>query len=368
MVQAFERLGHIVEMEGLAVTSAKDNVSRPSAISRLRRALPRSAFELAQAATSGATFLPIRHRIAAFRPDFIYKRHAKYDFGPVLAARHSRVPVILEVNCVYSAPSLRKFEPVSFSSALAATERWIFDHVDRNIAVSTPLMRELLAVGPRARAVVMSNGVDHKRFVPDATLGAQVRQRLRIANEVVIGFVGTLWKWHGLDLLIDAFANVADSLKTRLLIVGDGEMRDALLRQCQARKVGDRVIFTGRVTHEEVAGFIAAMDITVLPAEHRSHACPMKVIEYMAAAKPVVGPDLPNLQEILTDGLDGLLFPPNDVRGFTECLERLSRNTALRQRLGAAARQKVEHELNWDSNARRVMALYEEIRRERAAG
>lgn len=362
MVKAFQRLGHQVDMAGVEVTSSRSQTQRPSLVSKVRRALPAPGFEVAQFVTSGGTYLPMRRRIVSYKPDFIYKRHARYDFGTVLAARRRGTPLILEVNCVYSAPSLRRYEPVSFSASLTRVERWIFDHADENIVVSTPLKHELHVVAPHASAVVMSNGVDHRHFVPNLEAGAAVRQRLGLGNEVVVGFVGTLWKWHGLDLLVDAFSRVAGEGRVKLLIVGDGEMREPLREMSQARNLQDRVIFTGRVSHEQVAGYVAAMDITVLPAEHRSHASPMKVIEYMAAGKPVVAPRLPNLQELLTDGIDGLLFPDKNAEALAQTIGRVSADEPLRRRLGAAARAKVEHELNWDRNARKVIDIFERIR------
>src|SRR5687767_4261500 len=178
MVKALRRLGHQVEMAGAEVTSSRSRQQRPSLVSTVRRALPAAGFEIAQFVTSGGTYPPIRRKIAAYKPDFIYKRHAKYDFGTVLAARRSGIPLILEVNCVYSAPSLRKYEPVSFPSSLIRVERWIFDHADENIVVSTPLKQELHAVAPGASALVMSNGVDHTHFAPNPAAGAAVRQQL----------------------------------------------------------------------------------------------------------------------------------------------------------------------------------------------
>jgi glycosyltransferase involved in cell wall biosynthesis len=85
----------------------------------------------------------------------------------------------------------------------------------------------------------------------------------------------------------------------------------------------------------------------------------------MAAGKPVVAPRLPNLQEILTDGVDGLLFAEKDAGALADAIGRVSSDQALRQRLGAAARAKVEHELNWDSNARKVIEIYERVCRKR---
>src|SRR4029453_16681861 len=88
IVRALERLGHEVLLHGLPVGEVRPN-GRSSAVSRVRDLLPASAFELAQLATSGGTYMPLRRTVESFRPHFIYKRHAKYDFGTVLAARRS---------------------------------------------------------------------------------------------------------------------------------------------------------------------------------------------------------------------------------------------------------------------------------------
>src|SRR5687768_13418729 len=252
MVKALRRLGHDVQMAGAEVTSARSQTQRPSLVATVRRALPAWGFEAAQFVTSGGTYAPIRRRIAAYKPDFIYKRHAKYDFGTVVAARRTGIPLILEVNCVYSAPSLRKYEPASFPAGLQRVERWIFDHTDENIVVSTPLKHELRAVAPRASALVMSNGVDHRHFMPNPEAGAAIRRQLGFGDEVVVGFVGTLWKWHGLDLLLEAFTRIAQNGRVKLLIVGDGEMREPLKEMSRARNLQDQVVFTGRVSHEQV--------------------------------------------------------------------------------------------------------------------
>jgi glycosyltransferase involved in cell wall biosynthesis len=354
MVEAFRRFGHDVQVIGAAARQAGGGAPPNSTVARIRRALPRGAYELAQLALSSVRCSAFARHLRALGPDLVYKRHARYDWGPICAARRLRIPLILEVNCVYSSPELRQFEPLSFTPLLRAIERWIFTRADLCLAVSTPLRQELHAVAPRAAVVVVPNGANPDRFVPHS--GDVVRSRLQLGNRIVVGFVGTLWRWHGLELLFRALARL-ERQDLHLLVVGDGQMRAELEELARTLGIEDRTTLTGKVPHDQMPDYLAAMDVTVLPAERRRHASPMKVLEYMAMAKPTVAPGLPNVEEILTDGIDGVLFAPDDESALAEALRSLLDDEVRRVQLGANARRKVEQSFNWNENARRVTEL-----------
>jgi glycosyltransferase involved in cell wall biosynthesis len=94
------------------------------------------------------------------------------------------------------------------------------------------------------------------------------------------------------------------------------------------------------------------------------YASPLKLFEYMALGCAIVAPDLPNIREVLTDGRDAVLFDPADPGAFRAALDRLCRDGALRDRLGAAASRTIdERGFTWADNARRV----EDIARRLAA-
>lgn len=354
MVDAFERLGHEVRVHALVGQRPSASEGRVTRLARLRQLLPDFAYEPMQFAHSLASTVPFSRELREFAPDFVYKRHARYDFGPLLACRKAGIPLILEVNSVYSG-NWTQFEQVAFAGALRNVERWIFHNATRSIAVSRPLAAEILKLAPRANVLVMPNGVNPRRFRPQDSDG-DVRRALDLHGRVVVGFVGILWKWHGLDLLLQAL-HALDNRDVHLLVVGDGEMRATLQQHASDLGIARQVTFTGRVAHDEVPRYVAAMDVTVLPAEHRSHASPMKIVEYMAMAKPVVAPRLPNIEDILTDGEEGLLFAPNDSSALARSLQRLILDPELRRTLGSRGRNKVDRHLNWDNNAQQVLAL-----------
>jgi glycosyltransferase involved in cell wall biosynthesis len=85
------------------------------------------------------------------------------------------------------------------------------------------------------------------------------------------------------------------------------------------------------------------------------YASPLKVIEYLAAGTAIVGPDMPNIRELLTDGKNALLFPPNDDAARVKCLQRLCVDEPLRKHLGIQARATIASlRLTWVENAKRI--------------
>jgi glycosyltransferase involved in cell wall biosynthesis len=185
-----------------------------------------------------------------------------------------------------------------------------------------------------------------------------VRARLGLEGAVVVGWSGILRAWHGLDLLLDAAARIPGS---RLMIVGDGADRPRLTAHAARLGLADRLVITGRVPHDEVPHYIAAMDIAVVAHDRTGVASPMKLLEYMAIGRAVVAPRLPNIQDIISEEVDGLLFDPGSVDALAAALQRLATHESIRQALGSQARVKIERERNWGNNAARVLEALDAI-------
>ena len=104
----------------------------------------------------------------------------------------------------------------------------------------------------------------------------------------MIGFVGWFRPWHGLEMLIDAFHRAELGWKgAKLLLIGDGPATPALRKQVAALGLEECVVFAGAVPHDAIPEYLALVDIAAQPAAN-AYCCPMKVIEYMAMAKPIV--------------------------------------------------------------------------------
>jgi glycosyltransferase involved in cell wall biosynthesis len=99
------------------------------------------------------------------------------------------------------------------------------------------------------------------------------------------------------------------------------------------------------------------MDVAVVAHDRTGVASPMKLLEYMAMAKPVVAPRLDNVRDIVEHDRTGLLFTPGDVDALAGALQRLAADPALRARLGRSARESIETTRNWRRNAEQVLEL-----------
>lgn len=352
MVSALRHLGHTVLMAGPA--AAPGEPRRRSRLARIRGALPQAAFELAVMGLNAVEYSSLRRVMLRERVELVYKRHAVGDVAAVLAARRLGVPLVLEVNTLYSSDAAQAFEPLRLRQPALHLERMALRRASVVLAVSTPLAERIREeVGESCPAIVIPNGADPARFDPGRTDLKKVRARYGLGEELVVGWAGILRPWHGLDVLLDALTLVPAA---HLLIVGDGPEREAVATRAHALGLTDRLTITGRVPYEAMPEYIAAMDVAVAAEDLTGIASPMKVVEYMAMARPTVVPRLRNLLDLVEEGVSGLCFNPGDAGDLARALSALEASADMRARLGARARNAVETRLNWRENAHRVLA------------
>lgn len=358
MIRAFRALGHTVRVIG-PVGEAEPKAAGPGqSLSALKR-LPRWMFECVEIAYSLYAFFVASFAILRFRPDFIYDRYMAFNAGVVLAGRLWRVPVLLEVNAPLALErSKESDEKLALVRTAFAMERWICARASRCIVVSTPLKDYLVSIGvPAEKCFVMANGVDPEKFAPrEKNPAFQQAQRIA-ADRFVVGFTGVLREWHGLDLLVEACARVKKSGRpVFLLVVGDGPYRPKFEELVAQNDLSDSVLVTGRVRHEQVPDFVSLFDVAVSPRA-TFYASPMKVIEYMSLAKPVLVPRTPNFLDIVDENVNGATFRDGDAGDIARALTELCDAPAQRRALGEDARRKVLTRLNWRWNAAKSCEL-----------
>ena len=200
--------------------------------------------------------------------------------------------------------------------------------------------------------MVIPNGADPERFDPARATPASVRERYGLGASFVVGWTGIIREWHGLELLLNALSQLQEA---RLLVVGDGPGRAALQTHATSLGLADRVTFTGRIPHADIPHHIAAMDVAAIASDRTGVASPMKLLEYMAMARAVVAPALPNIEDVVTHAANGWLFRPDDAHDLIRALRMLARDESLRQRLGTAARRTILERRNWRDIAAKVL-------------
>jgi glycosyltransferase involved in cell wall biosynthesis len=158
--------------------------------------------------------------------------------------------------------------------------------------------------------------------------------------------------------LIEAMpAILAGAPRAWLVIVGEGSQDDALRAQAAAlpAPARDRIVFTGR--RDDIAAVTADLDIAVLPSLREAQG--ISILEAMARLKPVVASAVGGVPEVLTDGVDGLLVPPESPSALADAILRLASDPGLRERLGMAGWATVRDRFSIDAQLKRIEALYE---------
>jgi glycosyltransferase involved in cell wall biosynthesis len=309
-----------------------------------------------------------RDYLRAHPVDFIYERYTLFAAAGIRLARELGVPHILEVNAPL-AYEQEKTRGMEMKALAAATERRIFHDTDRVIVVSRQLQEFVVSCNvPPSRIQILPNSVDPLRFAK-ARGDRSVRTRLQLDGKRVIGFVGSLKPWHGTETLFEAFhALHATAANAHLLIVGDGPGRAHLEKYAKTHGLNGTVTFTGNVPYDDIPRYIAAMDIAVAPyiPSENFYYSPIKIFEYMAMGKPVVGGRIGQVEEVIADGETGVLFEPGNIAALQAALAQLVSDSTLCRRLGENARAWVETERTWDNNARQVVEMASELIRKRS--
>ncbi|MFC7880123.1 glycosyltransferase, partial [Isoptericola sp. NPDC057391] len=187
------------------------------------------------------------------------------------------------------------------------------------------------------------------------TSARRVRQD---ATAFTVLFVGTLKPWHGLDVLVDAFAGLRACVpEARLLLVGDGPEREAVLGRADALGVADAVEHAGAVPPSDVPGLLHRADVAVAPYPPLDdfYFSPLKVYEYLAAGLPVVASAVGELPEALEHGAAGVLVPPGDAAALADALVAVAHDDDRRAALGERARQVAVERHDWSVVVRRAL-------------
>jgi len=306
-----------------------------------------------------------RARAAAreLKPDFIYERYSLWGMSGLWLARELGIPLVLEVNAPLVYEQQRYRAGVTCPPLARWVERRVWQSADLMLAVSESLRSQLQRSGVEPERIqVLPNAVDPELFRM-ASNGNAVRERLNLDGRFTVGFVGTFRPWHGVELLLAAFEDLhrVDPL-THLLLVGDGPSRPGFEDQIRSAGLQGAVTFAGRIAHQDVPQYLAAMDVAVAPypALDEFYYSPLKLFEYMAAGRPVVASRVGQVAEILIDGATGLLFEPGDQAGLVRGLQRLRKSATLRSELGRNAAA-VSSEHTWNRNAARVIHWVEPL-------
>jgi glycosyltransferase involved in cell wall biosynthesis len=213
--------------------------------------------------------------------------------------------------------------------------------------------------GKRIDARVIPNGIDLSRF--RGANGNKIRREFNIpAKSRIILFVGRLVRVKGLKYLFSAMPGIVKAGPgTRLLIVGDGPVRQELEQQAGSLGISDSVIFAGHRT--DIKDFLSASDLLALPSLHEGF--PNVALEAMACGRPIVACRVTSLPEIIDRGI-GVLAKPRSSGALGLAISGLLKNPEMIKSMGAKARLK-SRQYSWDRLADVMIEEYKRLLEDR---
>jgi glycosyltransferase involved in cell wall biosynthesis len=308
-------------------------------------------------------------RAAARRRD-ARSLYVRYDWGllpTIVAGRALGYRVVLEVNALTSVEAPRGARP---GILLAARERfkraavsvaWRSSH--RLLPVTERLRDTLVDVlgVPAERVEIVTNGADTELFAPRDRATAVAELGLDPGDEHVL-FVGLLAWWNDFTTVIEAFADVVSRRPRALLVfVGDGDERAAIERLVAAHGISERVRFAGFVSDRSlVATYVAAARVCLSPGSTAlAIGRPMKLAEYLAAGRAVVGSAIPGIKELLAETGGGIAVAPHDPPAMADAICDLLADPVAADALGLAARSTIVESYSWRAIASRLAAIFQ---------
>jgi glycosyltransferase involved in cell wall biosynthesis len=276
---------------------------------------------LRRSGESRARVLPrLARLIRGVDPDLIHTHLAAAGVMSRIAAasrRRSRVVVTLHNLRDWHE---KRLEPLRW------LDRLTMSRCDRIVAVSEAVRDAVIEILPHVapRVRVIRNGVDLRRVDGAVHLRPHFRQRLGYdACSFVVGTVARLEACKGLDVLIEAAAQAAPLCpELRILLIGDGPERSRLESLARRGGIGDRVRFEG--AHDEIRGFLSAMDLFAAPS--RTEGLGLAILESLAAGIPALGSRVGGIPEAIEDGVCGELLPPERAELWCERIVHYARH------------------------------------------
>jgi hypothetical protein len=287
-----------------------------------------------------------------------------------LAALRLRKPVLYEMRSSWEDAAV-SVGTTTEGSLRYRVSRWLETFVvkqaDEIAVICEGLRKELIGRGlPEQKITVVPNALPAEMFdLPGAEQRAEIRARYGLETAAVIGFFGSFFEWEGIELLIDVMPEVLASAPQACLLLAGGGQQEARLHELVREKGLERkVIFAGRIPHEEVRAYYSAADVMAyprVPDRLTDMVTPLKPLEAMAQGTVVVASDVGGHRELIEDGQTGFLFAAGDRAALARTLVEVLAARADMSALTARARQMVERERRWSVVAERYLPIYERL-------
>jgi glycosyltransferase involved in cell wall biosynthesis len=272
---------------------------------------------------------------------------------PVVATIHHPIFIDMKADLAQARRLVNKFRRMMFYSFLVM-QHFVAKRMDRIITVSNISARDTIDVFgvPEHKVRVVPNGIDTSVFKRVDGVEKEPNSVLMVGN--------TEDRKKGVVFLLKAIQLLKDEIDVRLSIVDrQGDHTRYAPRLVVEHGLENRVVFTGRLDTEALVRRYSASEVAVTASVYEGFGLPCA--EAMSCGTPVIATRAGALPEVVGSDGAGILVPPADPPAMAAEIKRLLLDRALRQRMGTAARKRIEESFSWQVAARKTLEVYREV-------
>lgn len=270
------------------------------------------------------------------KADIIHCHLSDSEFLGIIASMLLRIrKVFITIHVSKLFPPHYKSDPRLWLRKI--TMKFFYRQVKGIITVSEQVKNEVISIlrVPQSKVFTILNCIDTSLFVSTYDK-KEIKRNLNITgNQKIILNVGRLTEAKGQTFLIDAIFKIKQNYpEIKLLIAGEGELREVLVQKSKALKLEDHVVFLGN--RDDIPELLSITDIFVFPSIHEG--LPLALLEAMAAGRPIIATNIPAHRDLLSHMENALLVPPADSEALAEAISKLLGSTQLSERLASNAK------------------------------
>jgi len=303
-------------------------------------------------------------------PDIIHAHSPVLNALPALkVGRKLGIPVVYEIRAFWEDAAVDHGTTNQGSLRYRATrglETRAIQRADHVFTICEGLRADIVARGiPSNKVTVIPNAVNVESFQLGSPPDPALLDKLGLTGSTVVGFIGSFYAYEGLDLLVAALPQlIAARPDVKLLLVGGGSQEANLRQQAKALGVADKVVFAGRVPHQDVNKYYDLIKVLAYPRHPMrltELVTPLKPLEAMAQGQLFVASDVGGHKELVQHNQTGVLFKAGSADALAESLLGLLNNPGLWPVLKTNGREFVENVRNWKNSVANYVGPYEAL-------
>lgn len=296
--------------------------------------------------------------------DLFYERMGWMGYGGTVAARHLKLPLVLEINGDHlDEMQMLGMAPHGGQKWLSLwLMRWMTGRAAHVVATGDGWRRRFIERWPvRAETVsTVENGSELVTLLSRDQLRAFAPQECNARVNLV--YVGGFESWHGISVLLRALAKTRQrGASVTLTLIGAGPEQATIERQIQELQLQADVTLTGFVDIQQLASYLAQADIGLCPYCGRIEYSGLKLLDYKAAGLATIASGANGQPVVVRQGVTGLIVPPCDEEQLCQAIIKLSVEHELRRQMGRTARAEAEEQHSWRNTAQQIEAIFQQV-------